>query len=62
MIRGPNVKTNFLENFVENWIFMYMKDNIKMFVEKLMSSLYKDNGLLEEYSVRVYDRSDGWDF
>lgn len=38
------------------------KDNIKMFVEKLMSSLYKDNGLLEEYSVRVYDRSDGWDF
>jgi len=24
MIRGPNVKTNFLENFVESWIFMYM--------------------------------------
>jgi len=56
------VQKGFLENFVENWIFMYMKDNIKMFVEKLMSSLYKDNGLLEEYSVRVYDRSDGWDF
>ena len=38
------------------------KDNIKMFVEKLMNSLYKDNGLLEEYSVRVYDRADDWDF
>ena len=38
------------------------KDNIKMFVEKLINSLYKDNGLMEEYSVRVYDRADGWDF
>ena len=27
MIRGPNVKTNFLENFVESWIFMYMMDS-----------------------------------
>tara|TARA_R110000765_G_scaffold157896_2_gene261333 strand:+ start:1033 stop:1410 length:378 start_codon:yes stop_codon:yes gene_type:complete len=38
------------------------KDNIKIFVEKLISSLYKDNGLMEDYSVRVYDRADGWDF
>jgi hypothetical protein len=58
MIRGPNVKTNFLENFVESWIFMYMMDNNKItpkMVSKFIDGMYNDThpGFIKDYNVEV---------
>jgi len=58
MIRGPNVKTNFLENFVESWIFMYMMDSNKItpeMVYKFIDGMYRDTypGFTKEFFVEV---------
>ena len=58
MIRGPNVKTNFLENFVESWIFMYMMDSNKItpeMVSKFIDGMYSDThpGFIKDYKVEV---------
>lgn len=63
MIRGPNVKTNFLENFVESWIFMYMMDSNQItpeMVYKFIDGLYKDTypGLILDYKVEIVNYDD----
>ena len=63
MIRGPNVKTNFLENFVESWIFMYMMDSNQItpeMVYKFIDGLYKDTypGLIFDYKVEIVNYDD----
>ena len=63
MVRGPNVKTNFLENFVESWIFMYMMDSNQItpeMVYKFIDGLYKDTypGLILDYKVEIVNYDD----
>ena len=63
MVRGPNVKTNFLENFVESWIFMYMMDSNQItpeMVYKFIDGLYKDTypGFIQDYKVEIVNYDD----
>ena len=63
MVRGPNVKTNFLENFVESWIFMYMMDSNQItpeMVYKFIDGLYKDTypGFILDYKVEIVNYDD----